>query len=402
VSNAGAVDQVLSAKGKVLPEFADPPGGGGSTTPLTNALVCDADGTATTPTGAYSGDKAFNGPAALQNAIDSLIGGGGIALAPGDYSGDDVPVEIAEKTIRFSSLGITAGLAGTVAAISGNIALDASDAQCLAQFDDVQLAAELTDGGTGADVALNGTLSSGNISITGSLAIRNGAIAAGVLQGNAVSALDSEVFGALTVLGALTASGSSFASAVTCTGAGESVVRACAFSAPTQFDTVKGFDSTFGVLAAGTSPHQVQLHNCLVTSQVSQDCDLDGQTEKRSLAAGCKFLGRMLALDVGQGGDAVSLTGDESTDFSAETRRVACPGVLVAPATLTLGVTGAKPGQCFYVDQWDTAFTIDVKFGVTSIGPGGAPIPVATAGHGIRYVFQELSGAVVYIGARSL
>lgn len=411
-------------------------GGGGSITPLTGVAVADQNGTALTPDGSFSGDKAFNGLNALQDCVDALAGtaGGGIWLAPGDYSGDDAPVELIDISVTINGLGFSGAAADPPAArLDGSIVLTSTDASADLGLVSVVQGCTIDDGGSGGNVSMRRCNGVGSIDIAGTLSVidcfMQGPLAAAVLD-----ITDCQVNGVPTV-GTLNANNCDFASAVTCTGCalngctfestfgssgtinadgctflsdatqggvGTSTVRDSTFVGNTQFDKVIAYDSTFQVVAGGTDPRSMQFYNCVITSQVNSPCAVDAATERESLLVGCVFAASIGALSIGQGGDALAISESESHDFTAETRLVVCPGTLAGDIAINIEATGGKNLQKFFIDNWSQAHTITV----TTNGGDDLLVTIApqVAG-GARYTFGITEGdvsVVVYTDTESL
>jgi len=446
---AGTPGYVLTVQAdgvSVKPEPA--PGGSGSVTPLTASLVGDENGTATTPTGAFSGDKAFNGAGALPDLVAAMgaTGGGGIWLAPGAYSGNGSALSIQELLLTIRGMGTT-GLQPAGVRIFGNITMNASDSAAALTMEDLVCDADISDGGTGGEVHLARVGASGTISITGPFSAQDSAC--GPLQANAVEAQRTDFSGAQSYLGTSTIDGCTYAGALTMTGGGQLlntninsgalvvpaplVMVNCEFNSAgdtaalvattagsrllgnvflgsVQFGT-GSFDverCTFAKAIAQTAGGTVRMWNCVYDTGggafalASDNLFLDGASELNALLAGVDISASIIrALDSGQGGDAVVLNGDATKNFTAQTR-VHVPKNLGADITLTLALTGALAGamQCFTVDQYATGHTVTVKFGLTTL----VVIPAVAAGTALRVVLQvdPTDAAIGLVGSRKL
>lgn len=447
---AGTPGYVLTVQSNGLDVAPEPaPGGGGSVTPLTAALVGDRNGAATTPTGAYSGDKAFNGATALTAAVAALAAtnGGGIELAPGTYPCP--PLVIAEQTLAIRGLGPPSGVTGSAVVLTGNIELNASDAQCALTLEDLTSGAGISDSGTGADVTVN-RASSAAINITGSLTATQATID-GPSLANATDcertaftsdfvAVGASKFLQCTFAGTFDCQGTQIAGCKFNNGAhveavsrlSDSVIQSgqfrvddaavlenlavldgnathlllapvsttsevngCQFGGGVQFGegafNVRG--TSFAHAIAQTSNGILRMWDCTfdttagLFSIASAHLFMNAATELAALLAGLDVEVTIHALDSSQGGDAVFISDNDTTvDCTAETRAYLGQQVLGANHTYTLNTTGnVGDTQTYTIDSYNR--TAHTLTIKDDAAATIATLGTVAAGEGLRYTF---------------
>lgn len=417
------------------------PGGtpGGSITPLTGVAVADEGGTSDAPDGSWSGAQAFRSSAALKDAIAALgaTGGGSVPLAPGTYSGDDAPLLIQELAVTLRGMGGLGVAPPAGVLIIGNITLNASDALCQLRLETLTSNAEISDGGTGADVILD-RASSADITITGTLTTLSSSTS-GTIACSAANLKDSTIGGDFHANGSPSLyQNTTFSAAFRSEGV--SVCRDCTFAGSVRFDdpvTMSGCtltDSADTMLFLGSGVHvrdsnfagSVNCENdgdffncdfaksvsastalvfrqCRPTNEVATfaapSCSMDRATETAGLKLGCAWSTDITSLD-GDGNAAV-IAGSATVDFTGSTRRY-IPRNQTSVAT-TLSLTGAIGLQIFTIDTYSTDAQT-VLFGVVPIGPDGGDLPAQASGTGRRHEFQVSDDVttIVYVGSRKL
>lgn len=379
---------------------AEPETAGGSVTPLTAALVGDSNGTATTPTGAYSGDKAYKGVGALPALIAALAptGGGGIELAPGSYSGVDAPLAIQEQVLTIRGLGAP-GQPPTGVRIFGNITLNASDAQCSLTVQDLACGADVDDGGTGADFHVVRGSASGAVTITGSYSADSAPC--GAVTASAATCTGASFDGANHYLGASLINACTYTAGLHLEGGGRllntnidagqlqinapfvmmtcevnsasdtclllatgaSRVNNSAFLGVVQFGDgtydVRG--SIFAKTIATTANGVLKMYDCVYDTGggaftvASAHLFLDSESELNMLLAGVDVEVTIHALDLGQGGDAVFVSDNNATvDYAAETRGYLGQNVLTAGRTFKInGAGAADDNKEWWIDNYN-------------------------------------------------
>jgi len=391
------------------------PGGGGSITPLTAALVADENGTATTPTGAWSGDQAFNGASALVDAVAALgpTGGGSVALAPGAYSGNGSALNIQEIACVLRGLGDPASIEPAGVRLFGNITLNASDSSCSLTLETLNCQADISDGGTGCDLTID-RASAAAISITGRLTCDRAGIG-GTVTANACSVVDSTAADDFHAVGAVQMRGTTFSKQLFVEG--DADIEQCTFPSTTSTALIVGtgtgrlqgntwscvtqfgdgvfsiYGDTFKKAVASTSPGTLRMFDCKFDttgggfSLASAKLFMNEASELSCLLAGVDVEVTIHALDVAQGGDAVFIcSNDTAVDCTAETRAYLGQQVLAANHTYTLNTTGnVGDTQTYTIDTYNrTAHTLTIKDDAAATI---ATLGTVAAGSGLRYVF---------------
>lgn len=362
---------------------------GGSITPLTAALVGDDSGTADAPTGAYSGDKAFNGPDSLQNLVDALgpTNGGGIALAPGTYSGDDTPLIIAEKTVRITGLGIPNGTVGSFVQILGIISLNASDSSCALMLETLSSSAEISDAGTGADVSVI-RAHSGPITITGALNAVDASIDDDVTA-NICTVENSLLQESFTALGSCRAVGSIFAGPVDLQTSGD--VDNCRFIDDLR---VRAAPRMAGIVVAGQLRVDTggTIDNSDITSS-ADTCLLLAGADETLKVTGTKFVG---SVQFGDGNfemgectfaKALATTADGVLRLTNASYDVSGGAFSIASAHLEMDATSELRA---HVDGLD----ISVAIHALSLGQGGNSSFFETTA---TYTFTDTPGDIARV-----
>jgi len=373
---------------------------GGSITPIAQVYNVDSSGTAGTPDGAFSGDKAFNGSGAVQAAVDAAVAVGNSVVLVGNCTTEAVAFAASPATAiilavrsyqqqgvngqNFSTAPFPALGACTCdmgAAPAGGPRLD------LAGF----TFASFAFNGAGAYTAnLSQCFISGNLTGTGA---QQPALYGSTVAGDAtIGQLDlyeSQVVGTLT----LTAPGTAKWRNAT--------VGAC------TVDAVDAFNCRIaGLLGGGTTPGACKFRQCNIVAGVTSTCSLDAETELVSMKGGAAFSDTIFALSVGQGGDAQPVTATVTLNCTGQTRAFICATTLTGNIVLTLDETGGATPRQFPVDNYNTtAHTITVHDSAgANIGPGGAVLPTQAAGTGTRYLYQidAGSGKFVLAGEQAL
>lgn len=426
--------------------------GTGDITPLTAALVADRDGAATTPTGAYSGNKAYNGTNAIVNAVTALAGasGGGISLAPGTYN---ETLDVTGFNLAITGLGTpkASAFATMVAILAGTLTLGGSEPASIVKLSTLNLQSTV----------------SGN----GELTIENGTTSVGTINGVSLVALNStigSVSGGTTPIAGLISRGSSFFQAIIATSGevqGSTFNAACHFTAPvrisnsifnsgaiqtddaanvdnssfldaatvnlfiggastvsqisnsnfsgvTQFgDGITNvYSSTFRKAVATTAPGTLKMYGCIYDtsgstfSLSSSNLFLDGTSERNALLAGVDITVVIHALSVGQGGDALKITStDQTVDFTAQTRGYLSQNTLTADHTFKIQGTGkVDNAQIWIVDNYNrTAHTLTVQ---DDTGATIETLGTVAAGTALRYTFglSQTTGKIVLVSIQKL
>lgn len=415
-------------------------------TPLTAVCFGDANGAATTPNGACSGTLAFNGATALQDCVNytNSTGGGGIWLAPGDYSGDDSPITINEQLLRIVGMGPANENSPAGVKIIGTIELDASDSRCALTLEDLTGTATVTDLGTGGELVLRNA-QCGQVSLTGAVSSEGGTCN-GTVQCAGFNlfkstfvdtftstqgiARDCTFLGAVSLANGLTTLRGGSALAITLnTGAnldvegtvlGGNIVltptagRSRFVNCPIThtIDCTDGPTNALpayfegctisvagGPINSGTSSQSVVLENCNFTGSTATPLlatngfiGIDSTTELRALIEGYSFDPGivLVAVDMAQGGNAAMATAAGvayALDFTGPTRFIIPRSILTVDITIDIAITGGKALQKFYIDHWNTGHTIEVTTdaGVTILVPDAGTM---VSGEGERLMFQ--------------
>lgn len=372
---------------------------GGSITPLAQVYNADSSGTASTPDGAFSGDKAYNGSGAVQAAIDAAIVAGNSVVLVSNCTAENVSFAASPasaiilaarsyqqqgvngqnfSTAPFPALGACTCDMG--AAPTGGPRLD------LAGF----TFASFAFNGAGAYTAnLVQCFISGNLTGNGA---QQPALYGSTVNGDAtIGQLDlyeSQIVGVLT----LTAPGlAKWRNAL---------VGNC------TVDTLDALNCTVATLAGGTTPGGVKLRQSKILGGITSTCSLDAESELFAMKNGSHFDDVIFSLSLGQGGGAQPVTATVSLDCTGQTRAFICASTLAGNIVLTLDETGGATPLEFLVDNYNTtAHTITVHDSAgANIGPGGAVFPTQAAGTGTRYIYQidAGSGKFVLFGQQAL
>jgi hypothetical protein len=391
---AGTPGYVLTVQADGVSVAPEPPGAGGSVTPLTRVYNVDFDGTATTPTGAFSGDKAFNGATCTQDAVD-------VAAVVGD-----AVVLVAKANPTPEAVNLTPGTTATRICLR-SWQLERSDGTLLSSFPQPQLGAVTCDMG-GAPVA--GLVQIEGFTL-GSLALNGaGAYLAKVVQctiaGNLTGAAQqpalygSVVSGNVTGLDAIDLFDSTITGTLT-TNTGIAIWRGSTVNGGTidQCDAVDC--KILGSLGGGTTAGGLKFRNCTMPSTVIlSTCSLDATSELQALKAGAEFRDTIFALSTGQGGDASPVSGNITLNYSGPLRGIVCATTLTASITIVLDETSGIALQPFFLDIYNTTgHTITVH---DSAAATLVVCATQAAGTGARYTFgiSGTTGKVVLVTPR--
>jgi hypothetical protein len=398
-------------------QFQAPAAGAGGT-PLTKCAWVDAAAPAG-GNGFVSQEKAFN---SIQDALDA--GAESIFIAPGIYGNISLTgsalvylcglVEPGRNGRSFVSIGTIA-----VNKTGGDVCLQNLGCGDITDTSGVAVILTFVDASVGAvsgstqTVIRTGTQTQ-NMDPGFPPVNTNGLVAcaevdlswancAGAVQCSVFYGFRASVAGAVTCSSTVNPDHCSFSQAVTCTGGGISKVKSSTFAAAVLFDQCDTLDSTFAADVSGDAGGGMSFRSSLLTSTVQNPVSWDDTTERRSLAGGVALLGdRVLALSIGQGGDADVQTGDATVNFTGNKRSIYARGSLGADATFTLGLAGLVAGQLttYALDVWNTAHNITCKFGAATI----VTIAPQTSGKGTRFLFQGDTTAtqITLLGSRQL
>jgi hypothetical protein len=398
----------------VKPEPAG--GGGGSITPFTNVVTVDDSSTAVSPDGAWSQAQAFPN---LQDGITALgTFGGTVYLAGGEYSSNVTIDGEAVQVVEIIGLPLRQlGSSSKSPLISGDIIGAGTDSNPFCVLRRLTVTGAITgDGGEWQFFEV----SAGSVSSVGEMVARDSDF--GPVTAIACDAQDSQftqtltvaapnnfqncVFSGVVTASVLNATNSRFDANVTINASGTSKVSGCAFNQDVLFDQCDAFNSTFSGDVTGDTGGGMAFRSCLLTGTVGNPVSWDGETELRSLKAGLVFDGTfVVALEVGQLGDADIITGTGTLNWNGRTRGIVAATGLSGATNLTFDLAGSTPLATYVLDVYNTtANAINLLFGVTNIGPGGVALPTQAAGTGTRYMVQvdTLGTSITCIGSKAI
>lgn len=446
----------------VAPEA--PAGPGGSVTPLNAVAVTDAASTAGTPDGAWSGDKAFATVGAAIVAL-STFGGGGIPIAPGQYT---EVLDASGLSLEMYGLGsaqpLTVNTMTTV--LHGSLTIGGSEPSGFVSLRNLQYDGAIDGTGSGGlrteNVICRGPANLATMDSRWSSFGTNPITALGQLTD-----FQSTFFQAVTVTGNTSARGSTFSNTFTgatvqaegCTFSaahftGVSLLTNCNFAAGAlQVDAAATIDNckfpdatatnliiggagtttqvngttfagivefgdgvfnvygcTFAKAVATTSPGTLRMYGCIFDtsgstfSLASAKLFMDAASERNALLAGVDI--NVVIHALGQDGDALTITSTDATvDFTAQTRGYLKQQTLTANHTFQINTTGNVANtQTWTIDNYNrTANTLTVKDDTGAAIPGGVLGQVA-AGEALRYVFgiSATTGHAVLISITKL
>jgi hypothetical protein len=396
-------DMPQSTPGNVLTVQADgvsvaaepvptPPSGG--ITPLALVLNVDSSGTPIVADGAFSGDKAYAGSSAVQDAQAAAVlagsavvlisncteeavtfgNGGAVRLLIRSYQEQRVDGQNLSTT-PFPKLGACSIDMG--AAPAGGPLIDLAG---------LTFASFAFNGAGGYTSTMTQCFVSGNLTGSGGQQpALYGTCVAGDATVGQLDLYESQVIGILT----LTAPGTSKWRNAT--------VGAC------TVDAVDAFNCRIaGLLGGGTTPGACKFRQCNIVAGVTSSCSLDAETELVSMKGGAAFGDTVFALSAGQGGDASPITGSQAFDFSGPTRAFICATVLAGNIVVTLNETAGADGDQFWIDVYNTtAHTVTIK---DSAATTLKVCPTEAAGAGTRYFFERDAAThiVVYKNSKKL
>lgn len=384
-------------------------GGGGTLLPLNVAFVYGASSAPGTPDGSIQ-----NPFTDVQDAVDA--GFVNVLCAPGSYT----DVVMATPGADFY-IGALAGGPKIGAVSLGNITMTSLASLTLQNMFAQQVNGSATPGGTSSvlqliDVALGGDIvGNGPADFT----VRTGTtlqvntpgqppnLLQNILAAGEVSLAWTSLAGDISCSEIHAAysqgvgiAGSDFGEFDHCAfsgdvifgGTGQSIARSSVIIGATLVDTINAFDSRFLSQISGNPAGIGLFWNCILNS-AGNPITCDGATEMASLKTGFVTAGdRIVALDQGQNGDALVISGSTTVNLTAQTR-VLVPPDFPAGQTLVLDETGGASPQQITVDMWGPNSVTVHDSAAASIGP----LDPQTPGNGVRYTFQVDAGSGKFV-----
>lgn len=389
----------LSTPGNVLTIQADgtsvagePVPGGGSVTPIALVYNVDSSGTAATPNGAFSGDLAFNGSTAVQDAVTAASAFSDAVVAVSNCTVEDLVLtgDIILSLRSYQSQRVDGqNLSTTPFPKLGNVTVDMGAAPTggpRIEFEGFTFAS-LSFQGAGAYAAkVTQCFVSGGL--IGTIAQQPALYGSTVVDDVTIGQLDlyeSQIVGSTT----LTTDGLSIWR--------NSIVGVCTVSALDAFNCTIG-----GLLGGSTTPGACKFRQCKINAGITSSCSLDAESELFAMKNGAHFDDTIFALSLGQGGDASPITATQSFDFSGVTRGFICATVLAGNIVVTLNETSGADLDGFYIDCYNTtAHTVTVH---DSAAATLKVLPTQADGTGTRYFFgiSATTHKVVYLSSKKL